>query len=658
MSSLTFTTKKLKGSPLRPQDAFPIMRKQLMFEKEALLDEEDGLFINYGKMMNMLPYQYQSSYGSELEDMEFDSAILENEYLKAEFIPDLGGRLWSLFDKKENQDIVTNNPIFRPRNFALRNAWFSGGVEWNMGVRGHSPLTCEKLYMATLNMPDGTPVLRFYQFERARALTYQMDFFLPADSKYLLCRMRILNNQSVVVPAYWWSTIAVDQQEGSRIVVPADETYINQGFDPVYKDSYPYRGGVDCSYPTNHKVCIDYFYNIPEQSRKYIANLDKEGYGVVQVSTDRLAGRKLFIWGDSPGGNNWQSSLTSKEGNFYAEIQAGLAKTQNECLPMPPNTAWEWMEAYGAIKLDKEIAHGKWEKAKDGVESFLEQTLPRPSFEHLLRETKNTVALVSGEAKNCAGGWITLENILRKKQNRKPLPNHLYYTALDEAEEYWNHLLSFGSLGERKPEEGIPSFMVQDEWFALLKEAALGPDACNWQTHYHLGVCYYFREDMERALDAFEFSLSLASSPWAMHGLANTYRAFGQPTKAATCFAKACAMKPDDEGLFKEALRTIIESEEYDLALSTYHIYKGKPAGLIDFFKIYAMAHTGLLDEALELLLGNLDIPDYREGDDSITDLYLYIISEKAKLEGKNISPEKIDIPQQIDFRMFNKNVK
>ena len=656
MSSLTFGKKKLKGAPIHGQEAFPIMRKQLMFEKEGLLDEEDGLFINYGKMMNMLPYQYQSYYGSELEDMEFSSAILENEYLRAEFIPALGGRLWSLYDKKANQDVIMNNPVFRPRNFALRNAWFSGGVEWNIGVRGHSPLTCEQLYMAKLKMSDGTPVLRFYQFERARSLVYQMDFFLPADSAFLYARMRIVNDHDVVVPAYWWSTIAVEQLEGSRVIVPADESYINRGFDPVYKDVYPYREGVDCSYPTNHELCIDYFYNIPDNERKYVANVNAKGYGVVQASTNRLAGRKLFVWGTSAGGAHWQRFLTNDEGKDYAEIQAGLAKTQNECLPMPPKTAWEWLEAYGAIKLDEKVAHGGWDEAKNGVKTFLDEALPLTVLENLLHETKNTIALVEGELVECGGGWLTLEKMLREKQNRKSLPGHLSYGDLTEAQKYWSELLEFGSLKGRDPRGDMPSFMVQEEWFKLLIEAASGVDAGNWQTHYHLGVCYYFREDMERALKAFDQSLLIANSVWAMHGLANTYRAMEEYTKSAKCFAKACEMKPDDEGLFKEAMRTMVEIGEYELALSIHELYQGNPAGLITFFKACALAYTGALDEALEMLMGEIELPDYREGDDSITDLYKYIITQKAQLEGKTIQPECIEVPYHLDFRMFDRN--
>lgn len=656
MSRMTFTKKCIKGAPLNGQDAFPIMRKQMMFEKEGFLDEDDGLFINYGKLMNMLPYQNQGSYAAGLRDMEFDSVVLENENLRAEFVPALGGRLWSLYDKKARKNLVVDNPVFRPRNLALRNAWFSGGVEWNIGMRGHSPLTCEQMYVARLSAPDGSPVLRMYQFERVRTVVYQMDFFLPADSRFLYARMRIVNDHNAVVPMYWWSTVAVEQKAGSRIVVPADESYINQGPVPIYKTPVPYINGKDMSYPAENDICVDYFYNVPADKRKYIANLDAAGYGLVQTSTARLAGRKLFVWGLTQGGTHWQKFLTADGGSDYAEIQAGLAKTQNECLPMPPGTAWEWMEAYGPITLDASAAHGKWPDAKAGVEAYLERELPEDSLETLLRETKKTIALTKGETIARGEPWAALENLLRAKINAKALPAHLFYGELKDAQKYWDSLLRFGFLEARPPDENIPSFMVQDEWFALLKKAAAGSDAANWQTHYHLGVCYYWRDDTERALAAFNRSLAIAESVWALHGLANTYRVAGDGAKAASCFAKACAMRPDDAGLFKESLRAMAEAGEHELMLLTHGLYSGEACGLLVFYQAYALAYTGRLDDALTLLRDDLDIPDYREGDDAVPELYQYIVLEKARLAGDAAAAQKeIEIPPNLDFRMFHK---
>ena len=47
-----------------------------------------------------LPYAMLDRYNRELVDMKFSTVVLENDFLRAEFIPALGGRLWSLFDKK------------------------------------------------------------------------------------------------------------------------------------------------------------------------------------------------------------------------------------------------------------------------------------------------------------------------------------------------------------------------------------------------------------------------------------------------------------------------------------------------------------------------------------------------------------------------------
>jgi len=314
MSTLKFEKITMPAGNLGKAGDYPLLFKATAFEKGGLLDETEGLFLNYGKVMHTLPYTGVDSYDHAEDLREFDAFILENDYLKAVFIPSLGGRLWSLFDKKNQKDLVVANPVFRPCNLAVRNAWFSGGVEWNCGVRGHHPLTCDKLYAAQYTAADGTPVLRMYAFERMRAITYQMDFFLPDDSSSLFARMRLVNGTEKVTPIYWWSTIAVEQKEGARVIVPASETYVNHGGDPVFKCAIPVINGVDTSYPTNHTEATDHFFKIPESSRKFEAYVHADGTGLMHSSTRRLKGRKMFVWGTSQGGDNWQKFLTNKEG--------------------------------------------------------------------------------------------------------------------------------------------------------------------------------------------------------------------------------------------------------------------------------------------------------------------------------------------------------
>ena len=137
------------------------------------------------------------------------------------------------------------------------------------------------------------------------------------------------------------------------------------------KNPVPVSGGTDITYPSRNPVAIDYFWKIPDAARKFTAYLDENGYGFCQTSTARLQGRKLFVWGQGEGGARWQEFLTAGEPGRYVEIQAGLAHTQYECLPMPPLTAWEWVEAYGALSADPARVHGDWDGARDEVRERL-----------------------------------------------------------------------------------------------------------------------------------------------------------------------------------------------------------------------------------------------------------------------------------------------
>jgi Domain of unknown function (DUF5107) len=98
--------------------------------------------IAYGQLANPLPYALQNSYRRDLRPQEISAVQLTNGRLEALVLPSLGGRLWSLRELVADRDLVFTNRRLQFADFALTDAWFAGGIEWNLGSTGHAATTC------------------------------------------------------------------------------------------------------------------------------------------------------------------------------------------------------------------------------------------------------------------------------------------------------------------------------------------------------------------------------------------------------------------------------------------------------------------------------------------------------------------------------------
>lgn len=631
--------------------SLPSLAFQIEFEQvksDFLLDEDDGLFINYGRRKTVFPYRYQDDYSRELSDAVYDTVVLENEFLKAVFMPCFGGKLWSLFDKAAGRELLFENTVARPSNLACRKAWFSGGVEWNAGIKGHSPYTAELLHTARTELDDGTPVLRFYYLERIRRAVVQMDFFLPAGAKTLYARMRLTNPNAETIPMYWWSNIAVTEKEGDRVVAPADEAYTTLYSSGVIKTAMPMLGGVDVSYPKNNTDAIDYFWNTSESGRKYIFQADKDGYGLFQTSTSRLQGRKLFVWGNSQGGKRWAGFLTADgESGAYDEIQCGLARTQYESLPMPPHTVWEWLEAYGALQTDKNKVHGAWATAKAETEEKISEILSQEALEKLLKDTR-AMAKRGAKLLYRGDGWGALE--------KKAAPDietsmfgHLDFGDVAEEQFDWLRLFEKGTLGTHSPDEIPVSYCIGTHWRKKLEEAVENKDRENWYTWYQLGVLAAAEERFGEAERLLKASYALSPSPWAEYALAVVYRKTGNRAAETELILSAYGKRKTDISLAKEALLTLHETENAEEAKK---LYESAESEVRDnkrclFYYAFALARLQETERAEAILLGTppLIVPDLREGEVGTVELW--------NLIRKNKGLPPAEPPEELDFRMF-----
>lgn len=619
----------------------------------SALDEDDELFVGYGFIPSIFPYRMQDLYDRSEEMTPYIGVVLENEYLKALFLPELGGRLWSLYDKVAGRELLYKNPMVRPCNLAVRNAWLAGGIEFNCGMVGHHPFTCSRIHAAEASLEDGTPVLRMYEYERIRACVYQMDFFLPEDSKQLFGRMRIVNPNAETVPMYWWTNMAVRENPEARDVIDATETYNNRG-GMVGKNPVPYDQGINITYPSNNPVAIDYFWKIPHESRKYTAYVDREGYGFFQTSTRRLQGRKLFVWGQGEGGKRWQEFLTQDgHDGRYVEIQAGLAHTQYECLPMPPKTAWEWLEAYGAITADPEKVHGEWDECRAEVGERLEALIPAAKLDEMLAATK-PMALSPAKRQICYGSaWGKLENHRREKNEQPLVCPHLDFGELTEAETPWATLLETGKLPALGATEVPASWMLQKEWTVLLEKAEP-----TYEHQLHLAaICLAERRvrDAEECIDA-ALGYTPIPTPIALFLKAQVYRLHGDLNHAAETALSALLLLPSDVSLARQSLALALNAGKHEeiAAAYTFAPKAVKADGRVAMIYAFALLRMGKVAEAEEVLLrdGGLSVTDIREGEISLTSLYMEIQRAKAAAEGITLDTADIDVPRQFDFRM------
>jgi hypothetical protein len=635
-TTLTSTTVSLAAAAPGPESPLPMFGNGIDLPVPASAGD-GGSDLAYGRPASLLPYHAQDGYDRVLKYAEHSALVLENEYLTATFLPGLGGRLWSLRDRRSDRELLHTSAAMPVANLALRNAWFAGGVEWNLGTTGHWPLTYSPVHAARVDAPDGTPVLRLWELERLRGLVWRIDCWLPAGSRLLFVRPRLHNPHRATAPVYWWSNIAVPQHDGVRVLVPADEA-MEYGYDGTPRHvPFPRSGATDpdLSYPAALTGAADHFFDLRRTARPWIAAVDRDGVGLVQTSTRRLWGRKIFRWGRGTGGERWQRWLSVDGG--YLEIQAGLARTQLEHVPLEPGESWSWTEAYGPVELDRGVAHGPWRRAGEAVADALTDLAAEPPLEmadaaaEAWADVPPTVSLAAGS------GWGALETLVGH------LP-HSPGTPFDEStigprQVPWLTLWKTGTLPVSDP----PAATVSGPGW----ESLLGTGLADWHTLLHRGLVRLAAGDRDAARTAWEESVRVSPNAWALRNLGELDRLDGAPALAAERLLAAHRLAPDCQPLTVETLAALVDAGRHADALAVVDRLSGSQRrhGRIRLNECRAAVETGAVDRAGAILEAGLIVPDLREGEDSLASLW-------ARYQDR--AGTSRPLPAMYDFRMHD----
>ncbi|MFD8634411.1 DUF5107 domain-containing protein [Streptomyces sp. NPDC059533] len=640
----------LPAAPLGPDDPLPPLRTADEVHAQAEgsragMPRDMARQLGYEPLRSLLPVRIRDGYGRDRTETEFESVVIENEHLRVTVLPGLGGRIHSMVHLPTGRELLYRNPVFQPANFALNGAWFSGGIEWNIGATGHTTLSCEPLHAALVPAPDGGVMVRLWEWERLRDLPFQVDLWLPGESEFLYVGVRVRNPHERPAPVYWWSNIAVPEDEGTRVLAPADEAW-HFGYERALRRiPVPRWEDADRTYPLRSEYPADFFYEVEEGARPWIASLDADGHGLVQTSTGRLRGRKLFVWGAGAGGRRWQEWLTEPGTGGYAEIQAGLARTQLEHVRLEGGAEFSWLEAYGPLSAEPAAVHGAdWAAARGVAERALSRALPGERVEAAYKAWRECADTEPGERLAAGSGWGALEVMCGGFK----LPGTPFEEAgLGEAQAPWAELWRTGVFPTPRRVAPPGPSLVGTHWRDMLETAPADP-----LTEYHLGVAQWHAGDVAQAVRSWERGLALAPSRWPLlRCLAAADALTGATDRAADGYAAAFedlvaesrggeAWTAAESALGREAMAALLAAGRLAGARSVWD--RLRPAlrerGRFRLLAARLLAAEGHVAAARRVFEDGFAVADLREGEETLSEVWSTITD--------------CALPPRYDFRM------
>jgi Domain of unknown function (DUF5107) len=255
----------------------------------------------------------------------FRAIVLENRYLRAVVLPELGAKVWSLVDKTADREVLWHNPRLPPRPAhygAAYDDWFCGG--WDelfpndapTAVAGDAYPDHGELWAMPFAWEvaeeDGAATLRVRRAGVVTNTNIERRISLRADAPLLRFGYRISNGGPLPLDFLWKLHPALRITPAARIDLPARQVLVDEGFRArlgVDSFSWPHTGsGVDVrQIPPPSAAACDFYY-ATELDAGWCALTDtaaQAGFGLV---FDPAVFRSVWVFGAYGG---WRGLYTT-----------------------------------------------------------------------------------------------------------------------------------------------------------------------------------------------------------------------------------------------------------------------------------------------------------------------------------------------------------
>ena len=366
-----------------------------------------------GSSGKVYPLPFTDRIAERPVDCKWKAIWIENEFVRAMVLPELGGRIHILQDKTNGYDLIYNQRVIKPALVGLAGPWASGGIEFNW-PQHHRPATFLPVDFQIEKHADGSQTIWCSDHDPMSRMKGMHGVCLHPGKSYLELKVRAYNRTPFVQTFLWWANVATRVHEAYQSFFPPDVYYVADharrsmsGYPLAeqfyYGVNYGERGrnGVPQNEIPNHFVpphCdkkaetgkrkagipqyapndLSFYANIPVPT-SYMCMGSREdffgGYdhaaqaGIVHIANHHISpGKKQWTWGNHEFGHAWDRNLTdaNARGEFapYIEIMAGVyTDNQPDFSFLQPGETKTWSQYWYPIQKIGPAQHANLEAA-------------------------------------------------------------------------------------------------------------------------------------------------------------------------------------------------------------------------------------------------------------------------------------------------------
>lgn len=277
-------------------------------------------------------------------DKEYRRITFENEYLIVEFLPELGGRIWRLYDKLHDEEVVHKNDCVKPYPGGFGGAYSAGGIELNYPF-AHSITNTWPRKTEYRRNEDGSATYTVSEWERVGRSQWAMSFTLSPGESRLKQTVSIYNRSKMPVSFCYWGNAGVPVSTDSKWIY-RERMASEHGYTTVY--TWPEFKGLDLSWYKNNPEVVGLYYLDPKYDFFGIVNVRTKSGLLHFADRHDVPGKKLWTWGLNFSGEatRWHLCLDPQD---YGEVQSGRIVNQEHFEWLMPEEYLTWDEQWAPI---------------------------------------------------------------------------------------------------------------------------------------------------------------------------------------------------------------------------------------------------------------------------------------------------------------------